>query len=46
MEKGDLEKILQDLIQVDIDAVHSYARILGEVSDQVVRSRLEDFLGR
>ena len=43
MEKHELIEMLKNLIQVDIDMVHSYNRALDEVSDQVIHSRLSAF---
>jgi hypothetical protein len=43
MEKNDLIKELQELAQVDIDAVHTYNRVLDQISDEIVHSRLTSF---
>jgi ferritin-like protein len=43
MEGNDLLKKLQELAQVDIDTVHIYNRVLDEISDEIVHSRLTAF---
>jgi hypothetical protein len=43
METDNLIKELQELVQVDIDAVHTYNRVLDEISDEIVHSRLTTF---
>lgn len=43
VEKNQLIKMLEELTQVDIDTVHSYNRVLDDISDEVIRSRLESF---
>lgn len=43
MQTDQLIEILRELAQVDIDAVHSYNRVLDEISDNVVRARLTSF---
>jgi uncharacterized protein (TIGR02284 family) len=43
METKELIQKLQELVQVDIDTVHSYNRVLDEISDDVIRSRLMAF---
>jgi ferritin-like protein len=43
MDRNDLLKKLQELAQVDIDTVHTYNRVLDEISDEIVHSRLTEF---
>jgi uncharacterized protein (TIGR02284 family) len=43
MNTKELIGVLQELVQVDIDTVHSYNRVLDEIADDVVRSRLKAF---
>jgi hypothetical protein len=43
MDRNDLLKKLQELAQVDIDIVHTYNRVLKEISDEIVHSRLTAF---
>jgi hypothetical protein len=43
MDRNDLLKKLQELAQVDIDIVHTYNRVLNEISDEIVHSRLTAF---
>ncbi len=43
MENNTLIKELKELVQVDIDTVHTYNRVLDEISDEIVRSRLTAF---
>jgi uncharacterized protein (TIGR02284 family) len=43
MQTNELIEMLQELVQVDIDTVHSYNRVLDEVTDKVMRSRLAEF---
>lgn len=43
MEKTELIELLRELIQVNIDMVHSYNRALDDISDPVFHSRLTAF---
>jgi uncharacterized protein (TIGR02284 family) len=43
MEKIELLEMLKELIQVNVDMVHTYNRALNEISDPVVRSRSTAF---
>jgi hypothetical protein len=43
MENNNLIKELKELVQVDIDTVHTYNLVLDEISDEIVRSRLTAF---
>lgn len=43
MENNELAKTLRELAQVDIDTVHTYNRVLDEISDEIVRARLAEF---
>jgi hypothetical protein len=43
MEKTEVLKILRASAQLDIDTVHSYNRVLDEISDEIIRSRLTSF---
>lgn len=43
MEKHDQIEMLKDLAQVDIDAVHSYNRVLDKITDELLRTRLTEF---
>lgn len=43
MEKHEQIELLRTLAQVDIDAVHSYNHALDEITDGIIRSRLEEF---
>jgi hypothetical protein len=43
MDRNDLLKKLQELAQLDIDIVHTYNRVLNEISDEIVHSRLTAF---
>ena len=43
MDHNDLLKKLKELAQVDIDTVHTYNRVLDEISDEIVHSRLTEF---
>jgi ferritin-like protein len=43
MDSNNLIKKLQELAQVDIDTVHTYNRVLDEISDDIVRTRLTAF---
>jgi ferritin-like protein len=43
MDTNNLIKELKELVQVDIDAVHTYNRVLDEISDEIVRSQLTAF---
>lgn len=43
MENNELIRELGQLAQVDIDTVHTYNRVLDEISDEIVRARLTEF---
>ncbi len=43
METSRLIDSLNELIQVDIDTVHSYNRALDEISDHILRARIVEF---
>jgi uncharacterized protein (TIGR02284 family) len=43
METDELIRQLQDLVQADIDTVHAYNRVLDDISDDILRSRLTAF---
>ena len=43
MDTNTLIKELKELVQVDIDTVHTYDRVLDEISDEIIRSRLTAF---
>lgn len=43
METNELLKALEELVQVDIDTVHTYNRVLDEISDEIIRTRLDTF---
>jgi rubrerythrin len=43
MDKNALVKELQELVQAEIDTSHTYDRVLDEISDKIVRGRLETF---
>jgi uncharacterized protein (TIGR02284 family) len=46
METDELIGMLKDLIQVNIDTVHSYTRALDDITDPIIRSRLTAFRDR
>ena len=43
MENNELIRELRQLAQVDIDTVHTYNKVLDEISDEIVRARLTEF---
>lgn len=43
METRRLIGLLNDLILVETDALHSYNRALGDIEDEVIRARLTEF---
>ncbi len=43
MDNNELAKALEELAQVDIDTVHTYNRVLDEISDEIIQARLADF---
>jgi rubrerythrin len=44
METKDLIEALSLLMQVDIDALHSYRQALDEIEDKIIRDRLQGFM--
>jgi rubrerythrin len=43
METQELIEMLKEAAQADVDAVHTYNRVLDHIADEVVRSRLMSF---
>lgn len=43
MKEKEIIQALSELVQVDIDAVHSYKRAVKEVDDRIIRDRLTAF---
>jgi uncharacterized protein (TIGR02284 family) len=43
MKEEDLIEAMSKLVQVDIDAAHSYNQAIKEIDDEIIRRRLEDF---
>ena len=43
MKKDKTIDELEQLAQADIDAVHTYDRVLDEINDDIIRSRLDEF---
>jgi rubrerythrin len=42
----ELIEAMSELAQVDIDALHAYSQALEQIEDEVIRSRLEEFMAQ
>jgi len=45
MSEKNLIDVISDLIQVDIDAQHSYGQAIEHIDDDIIRKRLKEFMG-